>query len=216
LFFKVNEIIAFERPGPFMMEKIKSVIFDWGGVLIEDPAPGLVQYCALALNVSKEEYTKAYRKFSADFQKNLISEDTFWEKISSELKISKPKIPSLWTDAFKAAYVPRKEMFILAAELGEKGYKTAVLSNTEVPSMQYFYKLGYDMFDVVVFSCVEGTIKPERKIFEIALAKLDCTPEQSVFIDDNPEFIKAAKEYGLHAILFESIEKIKNKLTELV
>lgn len=199
-----------------MAERIKSVLFDWGGVLIEDPAPGLVRYCAQVLNVSKEEYEKAYRQLSENFQKNLISEDTFWERISSELKVPKPKRSSLWADAFKAVYIPRKEMFTLAVELKGKGYKTAVLSNTEIPAMQYFYELGYDIFEVMVFSCAEGTIKPESKIFEIALTKLDCKPEQSVFIDDNPEFIEAAREFGLHAILFESIEKIKNKLTELV
>jgi len=198
-----------------MKEKIKAVIFDWGGVLIEDPAPGLVQYCAKALKVPKEKYEKAYRQHSENFQKNLISEDTFWERISSELKVPKSKVRSLWADAFKAAYIPRKEMFILAAQLRKKGFKTAVLSNTEVPAMQYFYRLGYDMFDVAVFSCVEETIKPERKIFEIALQKLDCMPEQSVFIDDNPEFVKAAKEYGLRTILFSSIEKINNKLAEI-
>jgi HAD superfamily hydrolase (TIGR01509 family) len=168
------------------------------------------------LCTNPEKYEKAYRQLSKNFQKNLISENTFWEKISSELKVHKPKVSSLWTDAFKAAYVPRKEMFTLAAELKGKGYKTAVLSNTEIPTMQYFYQLRYDMFDVTVFSCVEGTIKPERKIFEIALTKLDCIPEQSVFIDDNPEFVKAAGKYGLYAILFENIEKIKNKITELV
>jgi len=199
-----------------MRERIRSVIFDWGGVLIEDPAPGLVRYCAQVLNVSKEDFKKAHYKFSEDFQKNLISEDTFWDKISSELDVRKPKVPSLWADAFKAVYIPRKEVFTLAAELQGKGHKTAILSNTELSAMQYFYQLEYDMFDVAVFSCVEGTAKPEKKIFEIALGKLDCTPEQSVFVDDNPEFIKAAKEYGLHAILFENIEKIRNKLTELM
>ena len=51
------------------METIKSVIFDWGGVLIDDPAPGLMQYCADALKVSKEDYIKAHSKFEADFQK---------------------------------------------------------------------------------------------------------------------------------------------------
>ena len=68
------------------MEKIISVIFDWGGVLIEDPAPGLMQYCAQTLNVSKEEYEKAHQKFSADFQKNLVREDTFWDRICRELR----------------------------------------------------------------------------------------------------------------------------------
>ena len=106
-------------------------------------------------------------------------------------------------------------MFNLASRLNKKGYKTAVISNTEVPAMQYFYQLRYDMFDALVFSCVEGTMKPERKIFEIALQKLGCTPEQSVFIDDNPEFIEAAKESGLYTILFESADQIKNELAEI-
>ena len=191
---------------------IKSVIFDWGGVLIDDPAPGLMRYCAQILNVSTEDYQKAHQKFSADFQKNLIREDTFWERICHELKVPKSAVRSLWTDAFKAAYVPREEMISLATWLNKKGYKTAVISNTEVPAMQYFYQLGYAMFDVLVFSCAEGTIKPDRKIFEIALQKLGCTPEQSVFIDDNPEFIDAAKNAGLHTILFESAGQIRNKL----
>lgn len=73
------------------MERIESVIFDWGGVLIDDPAPGLMQYCAQALAVSKEDYIKAHSKFAAEFQKDLISEDTFWERICSELNIPKPK-----------------------------------------------------------------------------------------------------------------------------
>ena len=59
------------------METIKSVIFDWGGVLIDDPVPGLMQYCAKTLKVSKEDYIKAHSKFEADFQKGLICEDTF-------------------------------------------------------------------------------------------------------------------------------------------
>jgi epoxide hydrolase-like predicted phosphatase len=197
------------------MDKIISVIFDWGGVLIEDPAPGLMRYCAQVLKVSKEDYQKAYQKFSADFQKNLIREDTFWDRICRELKVQKPAIRSLWTEAFKAAYVPREEMFNLAASLKKSGYKTAVISNTEVPAMQYFYQLQYDMFDVMVFSCAEGTIKPQRKIFEMTIQKLGCAPEQSVFIDDNPEFIDAAKNAGLHTILFESAGQTREKLAEL-
>ena len=146
------------------MKTIKSIIFDWGGVLIDDPAPGLMQYCAKALNVSKEDYIKAHGKFADDFQKGLIREDIFWERMCSELNVPEPKIPSLWADAFKAAYVPRDDMFVMAASLQENGYKTTVLSNTEVPAMEYFHQLQYNMFDVLVFSCTEGVKKPDRKI----------------------------------------------------
>ena len=119
--------------------EIKAVIFDWGGVLIDDPAPGLMQYCAKELNVSKQQYTEAHQRFEADFVKGLISEDTFWSRICRELNIPKPKAHSLWTDAFKSAYIPREDMFSMAASLQKNGYKTAVLSNTEKPAMQYFY-----------------------------------------------------------------------------
>ena len=197
------------------METIKSVIFDWGGVLIEDPAPALMQHCADALSVPKEDYIKAHRKFEADFQKRSISEDVFWAKVCSELNVPKPKVLSLWKQAFEVAYSPKADMFGLACLLHEKNYKIAFLSNTEVPAMQYFYQQGYDMFDVIVFSCAEGTKKPERKIYELTLEKLGSQPKQAVFIDDKQEYIKGAKEVGLNTIFFKNADQVKNELSLL-
>jgi putative hydrolase of the HAD superfamily len=199
----------------FGMEVIESVIFDWGGVLIEDPAPGLVKYCSDALAVSKEDYIKVCDKFGGDFQKGVISENEFWERMCGGLGVSKPKVPSLWADAFKAAYIPREGMFSLVAGLRKKGYKTAFLSNTEEPAMRYFHQFGYDMFDVLVFSCVEGTSKPERRIYELTVERLGVEAGQSVFIDDKPEYINGAKQAGLNTILFESVSQVKDELAGL-
>jgi epoxide hydrolase-like predicted phosphatase len=199
----------------FAMEQIESVIFDWGGVLIDDPAQGRMQYCARALGVPQHDYAKAQNKFIADFQKGLISEDAFWIKVCSDLKIPKPNVRSLWADALSAAYMPREEMFSMVSSLKEKGYKTALLSNTEVPTMQYFHQLRYDMFDVLVFSCAEATKKPERKIYELTIHKLGARPKQSVFIDDEPEYINGAKEVGLNTILFKGINQVKDELSRL-
>ncbi len=197
------------------MEVIESVIFDWGGVLIDDPVPGLMKYCSEALAVSKEDYIKAHDKFAEDFEKGLINEDMFWERMCSELGVSKPKVPSLWADAFDAAYVPREDMFSLAGGLRENGYKTAFLSNTEKPAMQFFHQLRYDIFDVLVFSCAEGTRKPERRIYELTVQRLGSEAGQSLFIDDKPEYINGAQQAGLNTILFESISQVKNELTRL-
>ncbi len=196
------------------MEEIKSVIFDWGGVLTEDPAPGIIQYCAQKLGVSKENYQKAQNKFAVDFQKGRIDEDIFWEKICNELNVPEPPAPSLWTDAFRAVYNPGEEMFALAALLHDNGCKTALLSNTEVPTTKFFHEQKYNMFDILVFSCMEGTIKPEKEIFDITIQKIGCEPEKSVFIDDNLEFINAAKEIGINTILFESACQIRKNLTQ--
>jgi len=197
------------------MQKIEAVIFDWGGVLIDDPRPGLMRYCARAFNVPVEVYTQVHDKFLEGFQKGLIEERTFWQKVCKELNRPEPKRNSLWGDAFRSAYSPRAKVFALASALRNKGYKTAFLSNTELPAMDFFHQLRYDMFDVLVFSCAEGTQKPEREIYEVTVEKLGSAPEQAVLIDDKPQFIKGAQQAGLNGILFENLEQVKGDLAAL-
>jgi putative hydrolase of the HAD superfamily len=196
------------------MQRIKSVIFDWGGVLIDNPAPGLMQYCSRALGVSSEDYEKVHEMFSPDFQKGFINEDTFWKRVCGELNVTVPLIRSLWIDAFRGVYYPRKEMFGLVASLQNAGYKTAILSNTEAPAMACFNKAGYEIFDAAVFSCEVACVKPERRIYEITLQKLECQPNESVFIDDKPEYINGARQVGIKTILYEDTQQVKKALAD--
>ncbi|RLB04252.1 MAG: hypothetical protein DRG50_09155 [Deltaproteobacteria bacterium] len=191
---------------------IKAVIFDWGGVLIDNPAPGLIAYFASSLGVTGEAINIAYGKFAPEFQKGLISEEILWERICSELGVRKPYSPSLWTDAFREVYSPKEEMFTLASRLREKGYKVGLLSNTEVAAMNYFYEQGYDMFDATVFSCAVGARKPERRIYEITLGRLGVQPEEAIFIDDRVDFIEGAEKVGINVILFKNPEQVRKEL----
>ena len=197
------------------MEKIKSVIFDWGGVLIDDPRSGLLQYCADAFGIPQEQYTPVHDSCLDGFHKGLISEEDFWRAVARKFGKPIPKVPSLWYEAFKSAYIPKEEVFALASSLRGKGYKTALLSNTEPSSVTFFHEQGYDIFDVLVFSCEEGMMKPERKIYELALERLGSRAEQSVFIDDRLNYVQGARDVGLHAILFESAAQVKEDLSEL-
>ncbi len=198
------------------MIKIKAVIFDWGGVLIDNPASELIIYCTEYLKVPKEEFNKVYKKFEPDFQKGKISEDKWWEKICFELGVSKPRTQSLWGDAVKDIFSEKKEVFDLIASLRKNGYKIGFLSNTEVPAMKFFHEQGYKIFDIVVFSCVEGIRKPQRKIYEIALKRLGIKSEETVFVDDRIENIKGAERVGINRILFKNPEQLKQGLTSFL
>jgi len=197
------------------MEKIESIIFDWGGVLMENPRPGLLKYCSEAFGVSLEEYTPVHDSFLDDFHTGEIGEERFWEQITSKLGKPMPSVQSQWYDAFRFAYVPKQEMFDLASSLHDKGYKTALLSNTELPAVRFFHEQSYTMFDLLVFSCIERMMKPRRRIYEITLERLGSKAEQTVFIDDVQEYIRAAKLIGLNTILFESVAQVKDELIRL-
>jgi len=197
------------------MGKIESVIFDWGGVLIEDPKPGLLKYCSEAFGVPLEDYTPVHDSFLDEFHKGQISEDRFWRQISGKLGKSMPSAKSQWYDAFRSAYAPKQQMFGLVSSLHDKGYKTALLSNTELPVVRFFHEQNYNMFDLFVFSCVERVMKPQRRIYEITLERLGTNAERTVFIDDVRNYIRAAELTGLNTILFESVEQVKDKLVRL-
>jgi len=81
--------------------------------------------------------------------------------------------------------------------------------------VEFFHELDYDLFDVLVFSCEEGVMKPERKIYDLTLERLSSRAECSVFIDDRPDYIRGAKDVGLHTILFESVARVKDELTRM-
>jgi putative hydrolase of the HAD superfamily len=191
---------------------IKAIIFDWGGVLCEDTAQGLLSYFSKALNVPPEALNRAYMSFAAAFQKGEISEDELWQGMGAALGIQRPVNPSLWVAALRAVYSPKQEMFALAAYLKTNGYKVGLLSNAEMPAMDFFYEQGYVMFDAAVFSCAEGTRKPEQRIYEIALERLGATPPEAVLIDDRAEFCQGAQAIGMHTIRFETPQQVKRNL----
>jgi epoxide hydrolase-like predicted phosphatase len=197
------------------MEKIRAVIFDWGGVLIEDSAPGLFKYCAKALGVSVEQYRTAFNICLDDFQTGRATEQQFWQNMTSHLKVPMPKAGSLWGEAFAAVYTPRTELFTLAARLRKAGCKTAILSNTEKPAVELIRKQKYNVFDVEVFSCLEGITKPDKKIYDLALNRLRTPAGQTLFIDDRQDFIDGAKKAGLQTILFKNIDQLKKDLAGL-
>jgi epoxide hydrolase-like predicted phosphatase len=197
------------------MGKIESIIFDWGGVLIDDPRPGLLQYCSRAFVVPLENYTPVHDSFLDDFHTGMISEERFWRQISDKLGKPMPSARSQWYDAFRSTYVPKQQMFNLVSSLHDKGYKTALLSNTELPAVRFFHEQNYNMFDLFVFSCIERVMKPQRRIYEITLERLSSKAGQTVFIDDVQDYIRAAKLTGLNTILFESIEQVKDELVRL-
>ena len=69
---------------------IKAIIFDWGGVLIDNTADCLIEYCAKFLNVETKSLKNIFLQYKSIFQKGEIPENELWQKICTQLNIKKP------------------------------------------------------------------------------------------------------------------------------
>lgn len=195
-------------------KKIKAVIFDWGGVLIDNPAPGLLKYCSQEIGVSRIKLASIFSRLKDPFQKGTLPERSLWEKIRRKLGVSEQEIECVWEKAFREVYSEKKEVFSLAEKLQKKGYTTVILSNTELSAVKFFEEKKYSMFDVKIFSCLEKTIKPEPRIYKIALGRLKLEGGECLFIDDRKINVAAAKKEGMRAVLFKNARQLKKSLRE--
>jgi epoxide hydrolase-like predicted phosphatase len=205
----------FKAQKKFSLAMIKAIVFDWGGVLIENPAYGLLKYFGTHLHIPENTLNTIYRKYEESFQKGQMTEQSLWKNILSEVNTNLPPPSSLWETAFKNVYTEKKEVFQLVSLLKQNRYLTGFLSNTEPPAMRFFQKQLYDMFDVTVFSCAEGTRKPEKEIYLILLTKLQVKAQETVFIDDRSDFVQGAENVGIHGILFHDLDQVRRELSAL-
>ncbi len=65
----------------------------------------------------------------------------------------------------------------------------------EIPILSFFEKC--------VFSADCGLVKPHREIFEHLCHVCDIDPAETVFIDDNPQNVTGAAQYGIKGYLFD-------------
>ena len=70
-------------------------------------------------------------------------------------------------------------------------------------------------FEGILVSGEENTVKPFPKIYEILLERYQINPLLSVFIDDNLENVEVAKKFGIKGIHFKSTQQLREELTNL-
>ncbi|WP_117883392.1 HAD family hydrolase [Aureibaculum luteum] len=70
-------------------------------------------------------------------------------------------------------------------------------------------------FKGIVVSGTEKTRKPFAKIYEIILDRYTITPEKAVFIDDNLDNVKAAQSLGIIGIHFHNAQQLTQELNRL-
>ena len=88
-------------------------------------------------------------------------------------------------------------------ELKERGLRVGLLTNN-VKEFGEHWRATFpiEMCDEIVDSSHVGMRKPERAIYELTCTRMDITPDQAVFVDDNADNIAAARAFGMEVVHF--------------
>ena len=109
-----------------------------------------------------------------------------------------PVEPTGLLDRMFGRFEHAPDMAGLVRRARNAGIRTALLSNSW--GDQYLREGWADMFDAVVISGEVGMRKPERRIFEYTLRKLDLDAAYCVFVDDHDRNVRAAVDMGMVGI----------------
>ena len=101
-------------------------------------------------------------------------------------------------------------------KLYEKNYSCYVLSNWSAETFEGMTR-DYPFlkkFDGLLISGEEKMTKPNKEIFKLAINRFNLVPCNTVFIDDNLDNIKAAKELNFRTIHLVNPYKINKEISK--
>jgi len=196
---------------------IRAMIFDFGGVLVRtvDPRPRRRLERRFDLGPG-EVYGLIFESpLWDDVQRGRIDNDAFWADVGQRLGLDDEELAD-FRESFWSGDKLDEELVSFIRDVRELGYATALLSNAPSTLPHYLSDLGItDDFDAVVVSAQEGVAKPAPEIYHSALEALDIRADQSVFIDDTPANVEAARRLGLHSTRFRGLAPLRAWLRSL-
>jgi putative hydrolase of the HAD superfamily len=185
---------------------IKTLIFDFGGVLYNIDYFASIN--ALAKLSSRPEllvnmHLNNILELPDNFEKGLINTEEFRNFLRKEyfINASDSLIDDCWNKMLKGIK-PESVEFIKSLK---NKYKIALLSNTNQIHYDYFIGETQDLIDVfenVFFSYQINLRKPDEDIYKYVCEKLNCKPEETLFIDDSFINIQGAERAGLNTFHF--------------
>lgn len=155
-----------------MMTGIKWIFFDIGSTLVDESIAyrNRIERTIANTDISYNEFYQRMVEISEHDQNayNLVLEEYGLKKAP-------------WNSEDEYIYPEAEEVL---RELSER-YHIGIIANQNLGSEERLEKLGLLRYiDLVIASAEEGVAKPDLRIFQIALGRANCKPEEAVMVGD--------------------------------
>ena len=201
-------------------DKIQNVIFDFGNVLVRWDI-----YGALISRYTPELIDQFRLNELSGFEDANVLCD-LGEPLEKAINLVKREHGGVWAEMMEwyishfpdsiLGEIPGSRQ--LVSDLKEAGIRVFGLSNWSSDLFERALPRLPEVIFMMEDRVVSGYIhqrKPDRDIFETAIAKFKIDPCQTAFIDDRQENVQAADQMGMAGVQFKSPEQIREDLRAL-
>lgn len=173
-----------------MSNNIKWLFFDVGSTLVDETEcyNHRIQDAIAGTNITFEEFNEKRMFFSKQNLKGDIEALRFFGLTKTPWHLEDEK---LYDDTGS-----------VLSSLCERGYNIGVIANQSAGTQKRLENWGLMKYiQLVIASAEEGVAKPDKRIFEIALERSMCSPNEAVMIGDRIDNdIIPAKKMGMATI----------------
>ena len=183
-----------------MSTKLSAVIFDYGDVISTPQDRFRQQSMCDAAGLKRNVFEELYYRFRVDYDRGSIDGDEYWKRIlcSGGVEANDQLVEYLIRQDILSWTGVDQRVLDWAWRIAEQGLMIGILSNMPHDELEYF-RVEFEWFgrfDVAVFSCEVGSVKPETQIYERLLREVNVPPDEVLFLDDRSENVEAARCIG--------------------
>ncbi len=194
---------------------IKAIFWDIGGVVILSRRKQILEDWAKELDVSSDNLRVTLKQFSDQKMRGQNISYNDFIQVNQISWITGEQLENLQKSLWNSEYVNNELLdFILA---NKDKYVYGVITNNykeaeEVILKKYQVPKFYTIF---VSSADIGVLKPDRKIYEFVLKRVNLPADQCLFIDDSEKNVAIAQKLGIPTVIFQGQKDIESKFRKL-
>lgn len=195
---------------------MRAVVFDYGEVLCR-PNPVAHQALLDTSGVDRATFEQHYWQDRHDYDLGCFDGTVFWSQFAQ--RTGRTFTPGqlralIENDVLMWTTVLIEPMLAWAAALHASGLATAILSNMPF-EIAHAMRQKIDWlppFDHLTFSCELRLAKPDPAIYAFTCDRLGVRPHDTLFLDDKPVNVEAARSFGMRALQFRNVDQLRRDL----
>jgi epoxide hydrolase-like predicted phosphatase len=196
---------------------IRAVFIDFGGVIVrtEEKGPRMRQAERLGMTSRDLEKIIFESESSQRASTGEIPEEAHWQAVADALGVNRQESDKITAEFFSGDRTDATLLEFLRSLRPER--KVGLISNAWSGLRAFITSQRFeDVFDEMIISAEIGLMKPDPRIYRLALEKLGVQPEESVFLDDVLVNVEAARSLGMTGIHFTQPDKALDELKQLL